>query len=78
MSISYKGPNHPPWQSKGTVVKIISNKIIKIFLLDEEVCLELHNNDPPPPTDTGYHLEYIWASTTFKRMLSGLKRFANH
>lgn len=66
MLLSLKNPNYPYWQSKGTVVKVLNN---------EELCLELHSHDAPPPIDVGYSFECIWVSTSFKRMQSGLKRF---
>ncbi|CAD8211161.1 unnamed protein product [Paramecium octaurelia] len=66
MQLSLKSGNSI-WQSKGTVVKVINN---------EEICLELHQNDPPPNNaDEGYTVECIWVSTTFKRMQIGLKTF---
>ncbi|CAD8124849.1 unnamed protein product [Paramecium sonneborni] len=68
MQLSLKSGNNI-WQSKGTVVKVINN---------EEVCLELHQSDPPPNNaDEGYTVECIWVSTTFKRMYIGLKTFVN-
>lgn len=65
MQLSLKASN---WQSKGTVVKVINN---------EEICLELHSNDPPPNAEDGFTVECIWVSTTFKRMQIGLKTFVN-
>lgn len=54
------------WSSKGIVVKVMGN---------EEVCLELTNNNPPP-VESGYKVQFIWKSTTFNRMKKGLRRFS--
>jgi len=57
----------PSWSSKGHVIKITAN---------EEVCLELSGSDPPPiNVTTGYTVEFVWKSTSFVRMKTGLKRF---
>lgn len=50
---------YPSWSSKGLVVKV---------LINDEICLELYSNEPPPPVNSGYSIEFIWRSTTFKRM----------
>jgi len=46
------------------------------LFLDEEVCLELRNQNPPPSNIlTGYTVELVWKSTSYKRMDHGLKQF---
>jgi regulator of nonsense transcripts 1 len=60
LEISLKNhPTYPNWTSKGTVVRVLNN---------DEVCLDIHSNENPPPVNTGYQIEFIWRSTTFKRM----------
>lgn len=55
------------WSSTGVVIKISAS---------EEVSLELKNQDPPPTNIvTGYKVELVWKSTSYKRMENGLKKF---
>ena len=42
---------------------------------NEDICLEVFSNEPPPPGKEGYTIEIIWKSTSFTRMKNGLKRF---
>jgi len=65
LEISLKSATHQ-WTSKGTVVKVMNN---------DEVCLELYSNEAPPPVNTGYTIEFIWKSITYKRIQKGLRRF---
>ncbi len=54
------------WSSVGTILRINSSKNI---ILDEEVCLELKNQDPPPINILNdYTVELVWKSTSYKRM----------
>ncbi len=57
---------NPAWSSRGTVIKINAN---------EEVCLELMGHDAPPSGNYKYTVEFVWKSTSYHRMKSGLKRF---
>lgn len=59
---------HRDWQAIGTVIRISDF---------EQVILEVLRNGNPPDNCT-YTIEFVWKSTTYKRMLEGLRLFSNH
>mmetsp|Transcript_17356 Transcript_17356/g.31283 ORF Transcript_17356/g.31283 Transcript_17356/m.31283 type:complete len:854 (+) Transcript_17356:3455-6016(+) len=59
---------HRDWQAVGTVIAITDF---------EQVMLEVLRNSNPPEGCT-YTIEFVWKSTTYKRMLEGLRLFSNH
>ena len=57
-----------PWSCPGNVIAISST---------EEISLELRSNGGAPLDQTiGFAVDFVWKSTSFDRMLNGLKQFA--
>jgi hypothetical protein len=44
----------------------------------EEICLELHTKDVPDDTTVGFHVDFVWKSTTFDRMKNSLGTFRDY
>jgi hypothetical protein len=44
----------------------------------EEICLELHTKDVPDDTTVGFHVDFVWKSTTFDRMKTALGTFRDY
>ena len=56
------------WSSKGTVTHINE---------DDEICLEVFETKVPKHIEENYTIEMVWNSVSYKRMLTGLKRFVD-
>ena len=61
------------WESKGTVINNILN--------NDEICLEVNKNSVKEDilkSESGYRVELINQSISYKRMERGVKRFINN
>ena len=56
------------WQSKGMVTMITES---------EEIVLELKEKKVPKHLTENYTIEFVWHSTSYNRMKTGLKRFVD-
>lgn len=68
LRLKHPAPNGgAPWESTGSVIRLDAT---------EEVCLEMKTTQVPDDVKTGFVVEYVWKATSFQRMTSALKTFA--
>lgn len=48
---------------------------LNLFILAEEVCLEIDKKELPPNINGDFSVEFVWKKTTFERIKRGLKKF---
>ncbi|KAK2552912.1 Regulator of nonsense transcripts 1 [Acropora cervicornis] len=88
LRLRYVGELHKPWQGVGHVIKVPNNDILlcmqyrgslNIMFSDfgEEVGIELRSNLGAPVECThNFVVDFVWKSTSFDRMQTGMKTFA--
>lgn len=70
LRLRYVGELHKPWQGVGHVIKVPNN-------FGEEVGIELRSNLGAPVECThNFVVDFVWKSTSFDRMQTGMKTFA--
>ncbi|CAH3109622.1 unnamed protein product [Porites lobata] len=70
LRLRYVGELHKPWQGVGHVTKVPNN-------FGEEVGIELRSNLGAPVECThNFVVDFVWKSTSFDRMQTGMKTFA--